>query len=63
MKTYKTIKWILKKQVDNQCKQLWTWAKGKDENFTCIYLAYSDNLPIYPPQQLLNEIELEMKGK
>jgi len=63
MNTYKTIKWILKKQIDCKTKQLWTWRKGKDENFTCIYLAYNDNLPIYTPQQLLNEIELTINTK
>jgi hypothetical protein len=61
MNTYKTIKWLLKKQIERKCKELWTWKKGKEENFTCIYLDYNDNLPIYTPQQLLNEIEKELK--
>ena len=53
----------IKKQIDCKAKQLWTWRKGKGENFTCIYLAYNDNLPIYTPQQLLNEIELTINTK
>jgi hypothetical protein len=58
--TYKTIKWILKKQIEGKAKTLWTWDKSRDENFTCIYLAYNDNLPIYTPLQLLEEIEIEL---
>lgn len=57
--TYKGIKWILKKQIDSNAKTLWTWDQGKtikDENFTCIYKAYSDSLQIYTPQQLLDKI-------
>ena len=53
-KKYKTIKWVLKKQIDSLSKTLWTWRKGKDENFTCIYKDFNDELPIYTPQQLLN---------
>jgi|TARA_R110000824_G_scaffold23996_7_gene84881 hypothetical protein len=53
-KKYKTIKWVLKKQIDSLSKTLWTWRKGKDENFTCIYKDFKDELPIYTPQQLLN---------
>ena len=57
--TYKTIKWVLNKQISQNLKTLWTWKKGatiKDENFTCIYKAYNDKLPIYTPQQLLDNI-------
>tara|TARA_R110000751_G_scaffold55897_5_gene119776 strand:- start:1198 stop:1395 length:198 start_codon:yes stop_codon:yes gene_type:complete len=53
-KKYKTIKWVLKKQIEGAAKTLWTWKQGEDENFTCIYKAFNDDLPIYTPLQLLN---------
>ena len=59
-KTYKTIKWVLKQQIESVTKTLWTWKKAtktKKENFTCIYKNYNDDLPIYTPTQLLKEIE------
>ena len=56
-KNYKTIKWVLKQQIEGATKTLWTWKKGKKENFTCIYKNYNDNLTIYTPNQLLKEIE------
>ena len=52
-KKYKTIKWVLKQQIEGATKTLWTWKKGKKENFTCIYKNYNDDLPIYTPIQLL----------
>ena len=54
---YKTIKWVLKQQIAKATKTLWTWQKGKNEHFTCIYKNYNDDLPIYTPNQLLKEIE------
>ena len=54
---YKSIKWVLRENIKNNVKALWTWQKGKKENFTCIYKNYSDDLPIYTPSQLLKEIE------
>tara|TARA_R110001583_G_scaffold59860_6_gene178090 strand:+ start:1627 stop:1812 length:186 start_codon:yes stop_codon:yes gene_type:complete len=56
-KTYKTIKWVLKENIKNGVKNLWTWEKGKNENFTCIYKNYSNNLTIYTPLQLLELLE------
>ena len=56
-RTYKTIKWVLKQQIDAGTKTFWTWNKGKNEEFTCIYKKYNDNLTIYTPNQLLKEIE------
>ena len=56
-KKYKTIRWVLKQQIEKATKTLWTWKKGKKENFTCIYKNYNDDLPIYTPTQLLKEIE------
>jgi hypothetical protein len=57
---YNTIKWVLRLQVKNKTNTLWTWKKGeniRDENFTCIYKNYSDNLPIYTPSQLLDKLD------
>tara|TARA_R110002167_G_scaffold126382_1_gene307094 strand:- start:2589 stop:2801 length:213 start_codon:yes stop_codon:yes gene_type:complete len=61
-RTYKTIKWVLKQQIDGGTKTLWTWNKGKNEEFTCIYKSYNDNLTIYTPNQLLKEIEDKMSS-
>ena len=56
-KTYKTIKWVLRENIKNKVNNLWTWTKGKNEEFTCIYKNYSDNLTIYTPVQLLKVLE------
>ncbi len=56
-KKYKTIKWVLKQQIENATKTLWTWEEGKKENFTCIYENYADDLTIYTPTQLLKKLE------
>ena len=53
-RTYKTIKWVLKQQIEAGTKTFWTWKTGKNEEFNCIYKNYSDNLTIYTPTQLLN---------
>ena len=55
--TYKTIKWVLKQHIKDNVKSLWTWEKGKNENFTCIYENFDDDLPIFTPTQLLKQIE------
>ena len=54
---YKTIKWVLKQQIEKAMKTLWTWKEGKNEEFTCIYENYNDDLPIYTPTQLLKKLE------
>ena len=62
--TYKTIKWILKDNIKKNVRNLWTWKKGKtikDESFTCIYESYNDDLLIYTPQQLIDEIDKTLK--
>tara|TARA_R110002020_G_scaffold120274_2_gene274184 strand:+ start:587 stop:772 length:186 start_codon:yes stop_codon:yes gene_type:complete len=56
-RNYKTIKWLLKDNIKKNVKTFWTWQKGKNENFTCIYKNYSDNLTIYTPAQLLEILE------
>ena len=57
---YNTIKWVLRDQVKKKTNTLWTWKQGKtikDDNFTCIYKNYCDDLPIYTPQQLLDKLD------
>ena len=49
-RTYKTIKWVLKKHIDKGVKSLWTW---EDDNFTCIFENYSGDSRIYTSHQLL----------
>ena len=56
-RNYKTIRWVLKQQIEAATKTLWTWKQGKKENFTCIYKNYNDDLPIYTPTQLLKKLE------
>tara|TARA_R110002124_G_scaffold183943_1_gene351451 strand:+ start:64 stop:249 length:186 start_codon:yes stop_codon:yes gene_type:complete len=56
-KTYRTIKWVLKQQIEKATKTFWTWKQGKNEQFTCIYKNYNDDLPIYTPAQLLELLE------
>ena len=47
---YKSIKWILKKHIENNVRSLWTW---EDDTFTCIYECYDGESRIYTPHQLL----------
>ena len=53
-KKYKSIKWVLKEQIKNNSKTLWTW---KDNEFKCIYKMYSPDDKIYTPEQLLKQID------
>ena len=53
---YNNIKKILRHQIKNQVKVLWTWNKEFKE-FKCIYDMYDSTLTIYTPKQLLTEIE------
>ena len=55
MNKYKNIKWMLKKQIDNGVKTLWTFDENKQE-FTNIYQNYNDGLTIYTPLQLLKHL-------
>ena len=59
---YKTIKGVLRNNIKNNVKTLWTWDKKKS-NFTMIYKNYNNDLPIYTAQQLLDEIDKELKIK
>tara|TARA_R100001132_G_C3268177_1_gene90579 strand:+ start:1387 stop:1590 length:204 start_codon:yes stop_codon:yes gene_type:complete len=58
--SFRTIRWILKKQIETKVNLLWTWDK-KNKNFTCIYKNYNNALSIYTPQQLLDIIDEEVK--
>ena len=52
---YTNIKKILKKQIQVGLKTLWTYNET-DNEFTCIYQNYSNELKIYTNQQLLNKL-------
>ena len=52
---FKNIKHILRKQIDNGVKSLWTYNEIELE-FTQIYKNYNDKLPIYTAKQLLNKL-------
>ena len=56
-KQYKSIKSVLRFHIKKNVKSLWTWDKGDDENFTCIYENYSGDDRIYTSQQLLKLLE------
>jgi|TARA_R110000744_G_scaffold211127_1_gene330255 hypothetical protein len=58
---YKNLKQTLRNQIKNSVQVLWTWKKGEDEEFTMIYKAYGDTLPIYTPAQLLDLLTEEDK--
>ncbi|MAN60660.1 MAG: hypothetical protein CMI60_01815 [Parvibaculum sp.] len=58
---YKTIKSVLKQNIEKKVNTLWTWDR-EDKNFTQIYNNFSDELPIYTANQLLEEINKEIKG-
>ena len=56
--TYNNIKTILKKQVENKVKTLWTFDEVNKE-FTQIYKNYTNKLKIYTAQQLLDKLKDE----
>jgi|TARA_R100001463_G_scaffold68314_1_gene121801 hypothetical protein len=58
--TYKNIRQILKNQIKNNIKSLWTFDE-ESMSFTMIYSSYKDDLQIYTPQQLLNRLD-EIEG-
>lgn len=57
---YKTIKSVLRNNIEKKVNVLWTWDKIEN-NFTQIYQNYNNGLRIYTPVQLLEEIEKELK--
>ena len=52
---YNNIKNILRHQIKNHVKTLWTWNKELKE-FKCIYELYDNSLTIYTPKQLLRKL-------
>lgn len=56
-KKYTGIKKMLRNQIATDIKVFWTWEKGSQDHFTMIYQNYGDDLKIYTPQQLLEELE------
>ena len=57
---YKTIRSVLKQNIEKKVNTLWTWDR-EEKNFTQIYQNFNDKLPIYTANQLLEEIEKEIK--
>tara|TARA_R110002020_G_scaffold33491_1_gene101908 strand:+ start:6833 stop:7024 length:192 start_codon:yes stop_codon:yes gene_type:complete len=53
---YINIKKILRKQINDGVKSLWTFDE-EDNIFTMIYKSYTDELPIYTPQQLIDKLK------
>tara|TARA_R110000851_G_scaffold290725_1_gene445067 strand:+ start:256 stop:438 length:183 start_codon:yes stop_codon:yes gene_type:complete len=60
MRTYKTIKWILKDHIKSKVNSLWTY---EDDNFTCIYENYGGDDRIYTSRQMLNLINSIIEKK
>ena len=52
---YNTIKTILRNQVKEGVRALWTFDELNKE-FTMIYNNYNNKLRIYTPQQLLDKL-------
>ena len=52
---YNNIKAILRKQIDKGVKSFWTFDETEN-NFTCIYKNYTNDLKIYTPQQLIDKL-------
>ena len=52
---YKSIKQILKKQIDCKLRTLWQ-HDTKNNVFIQIYKCYDQSLKIYTPAQLLNKL-------
>ena len=57
-RTYKSIKYVLKKHIEKNVRSLWTW---ENDNFKCIYENYGGNDRIYTSQQLLKLLETQTK--
>ncbi len=53
---YNTIKTILRNQVKEGVRALWTFDELNKE-FTMIYNNYNNKLRIYTPQQLLDKLK------
>tara|TARA_R100000963_G_C4581403_1_gene62231 strand:+ start:161 stop:334 length:174 start_codon:yes stop_codon:yes gene_type:complete len=53
---YKSIKWILKQQIDRGSFHKWAWIKEPEE-FICVHEIIPDVEYLYTPKQLLNKIQ------
>tara|TARA_R100001594_G_scaffold11334_3_gene25803 strand:+ start:6701 stop:6880 length:180 start_codon:yes stop_codon:yes gene_type:complete len=53
---YKTIRYLLRRQVEEGKRAFWTFNEEKKE-FTQIYNNYTSELTIYTPKQLLNRLD------
>ena len=58
---YNNIKKILRKQLNDGIKGLWTFDEDNKE-FTYLYKDYNDDLKIYTAQQLIDKLE-EYEGE
>lgn len=57
-KKYKTIRWILKQQIESKLNYKWAWNKGIDEEFICVYNYIPKwSTELYTANQLLNKID------
>jgi hypothetical protein len=52
---YKSIKWILKQQIDRGSLKKWAWIKEPEE-FVCVYELIPKVEHLYTPKQLLNKL-------
>lgn len=57
---YNNIKAVLRNNIKTKVNNLWTWDK-EGKHFNCIFGIYDNELPIYTPQQLIDEIDKELK--
>ena len=57
---YKTIRSVLRQNIEKKVNTLWTWDR-EEKNYTQIYQNFNDKIPIYTANQLLEEIEKEIK--
>jgi len=53
---FNNIKRLLRQQIENGVRVLWTFNEAEPE-FTMIYKSYNNNLTIYTPQQLITYLD------
>ena len=58
---YTTIRWVLRNHIKNGVNTLWNWNK-EEMNFICLFNSFSDKLPIYTAQQLLDILNEKETG-
>mgnify|MGYP003651947837 FL=1 len=52
-RTYRTIKWVLKYQIDKGRNLVWYY---KDNTFTCVYNKEPNGIKVYTAKQLLKKL-------